>query len=60
MDGWEKMPAIFQLSGCKSLGPEKTLDCYWENESCEVDKYARSYRESRSKQKSTSYEMETE
>lgn len=41
MDGWEKT-AIFQLSGCKSLGSEETLDYYWKNESCEVGKYAKS------------------
>lgn len=44
MDGWEKT-AIFQLSGCKSLGPEETLDYYWKNESREVGKYAKSYTE---------------
>lgn len=59
MDGWEKKTAIFQLSSCKGLGPEETLDYYWKNESCEVGKYAKRI-EFRSKQKSTFYKMETE
>lgn len=60
MDGWEKTTAIFQLSSCKSLGPEETLDYYWKNESCEVGKYAKNYIEFQSKQKSKFYKMETE
>lgn len=49
-DAWEKTTAIFQLSGSKSLGPEETLDHYWKNKSCEVDKYAKTYTEFQSKQ----------
>lgn len=60
MDGWEKTTAIFQLPGCRCLGPEETLDHYWKNESCEVDKYAKSYIQFQGKQKSTFYKMETE
>lgn len=50
----------FSAVWLQEFGPEETLDYYWKNESCVVDKHAKSYTEFQNKQKSTFYTMETE